>query len=145
MRTNAEPFNCGLVQMTNSKAKIVWMYLLFWMLNSKLSSEFPGFFYSPALLFVKVREGGEFWRGADSTFLKIQLKSFTRKEGRTGKRARERKKKERKKGERKKERKEKRGKGISDPFISLSTSHTPLRHYFFRIYNRSFRRRLQVL
>lgn len=54
-----------------------------------------------------------------------------------------RKKEREKERERKKEKK--RGKGISDPFISLSTSHTPLRHYFFRIYNRSFRRRLQVL
>lgn len=60
--------------MTNSKAKIVWMYLLFCMSNSKLSSELPGVWvFFPALL-IKVREAGEFWRGAGTAFLKIQLK-----------------------------------------------------------------------
>ena len=53
------------------------------MSNSKLSNELPGVcFFIPTLLFVKVREAGEFWRGARGTFLKIQLKSFTRLEER---------------------------------------------------------------
>lgn len=53
------------------------------MLNSNLSNELPGVcFFFPTFLFVKVRGAGEFWRGAGSTFLKIQLKSFTRLEER---------------------------------------------------------------
>lgn len=57
--------------MTNSRAKVAWIYLLFLMLNSKLNRELP-FFFFPAFLFVKVREASEFWRGGGSTFPKIQ-------------------------------------------------------------------------
>lgn len=61
--------------MTNSKAKIVWMYLLFWMLNSKPRGCL-GFHF--CFFFIKVRKASEFQRGWGKYVSKNPVKSLTR-------------------------------------------------------------------